>query len=98
MGGISSVLLISRIPHNRMKCQQLFNLFSNYGAIVRIKVLRGKPDKALVQYEDIRQAENALYYLRGVRVFGSDLDVTYSKFQEIRPSSNALVGGSSHTG
>ena len=47
---------------------KLFNLFSLYGNIVRIKVLHNKPDHALVEMADGFQAELAVHYLK-VRVF-----------------------------
>lgn len=43
---------------------KLFNLFSMYGNIVRIKILRNKPDHALVQMADGLQAELAVHYLK----------------------------------
>lgn len=43
---------------------KLFNLFSLYGNIVRIKVLRNKPDHALVEMADGLQAELAVHYLK----------------------------------
>jgi hypothetical protein len=47
---------------------KLFNLFSLYGNIVRIKVLRNKPDHALVEMADGFQSELAVHYLK-VSVF-----------------------------
>ena len=43
---------------------RLFNLFSLYGNIVRIKILRNKPDHALVEMADGLQAELAVHYLK----------------------------------
>jgi len=43
---------------------KLFNLFSIYGNIVRIKILRNKPDHALVQMGDGFQAELAVHFLK----------------------------------
>lgn len=43
---------------------KLFNLFSLYGNIVRIKILRNKPDHALVEMADGLQAELAVHYLK----------------------------------
>ena len=43
---------------------RLFNLFSLYGNIVRIKILRNKPDHALVEMVDGLQAELAVHYLK----------------------------------
>lgn len=45
---------------------KLFNLFSIYGNIVRIKLLRNKPDHALVQMGDGFQAELAVHFLKVV--------------------------------
>lgn len=43
---------------------KLFNLFSLYGNIIRIKILRNKPDHALVQMADGFQAELAVHFLK----------------------------------
>jgi hypothetical protein len=43
---------------------KLFNLFSNYGNITRIKILHNKPDHALIQMGDGFQAELAFNYLK----------------------------------
>lgn len=51
--------LLQRIDEDK-----LFNLFSLYGNIVRIKLLRNKPDHALVQMGDGFQAELAVHFLK----------------------------------
>lgn len=43
---------------------KLFNLFSLYGNIVRIKLLRSKPDHALIEMGDGFQAELAVHFLK----------------------------------
>jgi len=48
----------------RIDEDKLFNLFSLYGNIVRIKLLRNKPDHALVQMGDGFQAELAVHFLK----------------------------------
>ncbi|WOL16054.1 hypothetical protein Cni_G24836 [Canna indica] len=65
---------------------KLFNLFSIYGNIVRIKLLHNKPDHALVQMEDGFQAELALHFLKGALLFGKKLELIFSKYPAITPS------------
>ena len=48
----------------RIDEDKLFNLFSIYGNIVRIKLLHNKPDHALVQMGDGFQAELAVHFLK----------------------------------
>jgi polypyrimidine tract-binding protein 2 len=48
----------------RIDEDKLFNLFSVYGNIVRIKLLRNKPDHALIQMGDGLQAELAVNFLK----------------------------------
>ena len=48
----------------RIDEDKLFNLFSIYGNIVRIKLLRNKPDHALIQMGDGFQAELAVHFLK----------------------------------
>lgn len=43
---------------------KLFNLFSNYGNVLRIKFLHSKPDHALVEMAEGIQAEMAVLYCK----------------------------------
>ena len=96
----------------QVDADKLFNLFSNYGNIVRIKFLHNKPDHALVQMGDGLQAELAVHYLKvryqkldllfrvllafsltvhnvqGVTLFGNKMEVNFSKYTQINPSSD----------
>lgn len=83
-------LLVSALNPDRMDEDKLFNLFSLYGNIVRIKLLRSKPDHALVQMGDGFQAELAVNFLKGAMVFGKRLDVNFSKYP------NITAGADSH--
>jgi polypyrimidine tract-binding protein 2 len=73
-----STLLASNLLPEKIDAQKLFNLFSNYGNIVRVKVLHNKPDHALIQMGDGLQAELAFNYLK--------MDINFSKHAQINPS------------
>eukprot|EP00475_Leptophrys_vorax_P006787 TRINITY_DN14241_c0_g3_i2.p1 TRINITY_DN14241_c0_g3~~TRINITY_DN14241_c0_g3_i2.p1 ORF type:complete len:472 (-),score=73.79 TRINITY_DN14241_c0_g3_i2:67-1482(-) len=81
-----TTLLVSNINNEQVDADKLFNLFSNYGNVLRIKFLHQKPDHALVQLADGLQAELAVLYLKGANVFGKRLEVNYSKYPSINPS------------
>ncbi|KAG0587685.1 hypothetical protein KC19_2G183400 [Ceratodon purpureus] len=81
-----STLLVSNLVPEKIDADKLFNLFSNYGNIVRIKILHNKPDHALIQMGDGFQAELAFNYLKGVTLFGKRMDVNFSKHAQINPS------------
>ncbi|XP_047325023.1 polypyrimidine tract-binding protein homolog 3 [Impatiens glandulifera] len=76
-------VLVSNFNTDKMDENKLFNLFSIYGNIVRIKLLRNKPDHALVQMGDGFQAELAVHFLKGTTVFGKRLEVNFSKHPTI---------------
>ncbi|XP_047095090.1 polypyrimidine tract-binding protein homolog 3-like isoform X1 [Lolium rigidum] len=57
-------LIVSNLNTEQTNEDTLFNLFSLYGNIVRIKVLRNKPDHALVEMADGFQSELAVHYLK----------------------------------
>ncbi|CAM0955342.1 unnamed protein product [Alopecurus aequalis] len=57
-------LIVSNLNTEQTNEDKLFNLFSLYGNIVRIKVLHNKPDHALVEMADGFQAELAVHYLK----------------------------------
>lgn len=83
-----STLIVSNLNAEQMDADKLFNLFSNYGNILRIKFLHNKPDHALVQMGDGLQAELAVHFLKGAMLFGSKMEVNYSKHSQINPSSD----------
>ncbi|GAV78730.1 RRM_5 domain-containing protein/RRM_6 domain-containing protein [Cephalotus follicularis] len=76
-------VLVSNLNPDRIDEDKLFNLFSLYGNIVRIKLLRNKPDHALVQLGDGFQAELAVHFLKGSTLFGKRLEVNFSKHPNI---------------
>nr|XP_043616850.1 polypyrimidine tract-binding protein homolog 3 isoform X2 [Erigeron canadensis] len=76
-------ILASNLNPDRIDEDKLFNLFSLYGNIVRIKLLHSKPDHALVQMGDGFQAELAVHFLKGATLFGKRLEVNYSKYPNI---------------
>lgn len=65
-GQVPSSRLLRRILSfmQKLDVDKLFNIFSNYGNIVRIKMLHNKPDHALIQMGDGFQAELAFNYLK----------------------------------
>ncbi|KAL9243707.1 hypothetical protein vseg_017563 [Gypsophila vaccaria] len=81
-------LLVSNLNPDRIDEDKLFNLFSLYGNIVRIKILRNKPDHALVQMGDGFQAELAVHFLKGATLFDKRMDVNYSRFPQIIPGAD----------
>ncbi|MED6126423.1 hypothetical protein PIB30_078326 [Stylosanthes scabra] len=57
-------ILVANLNPDRIDEDKLFNLFSIYGNIIRIKLLRNKPDHALIQMGDGFQAELAVHFLK----------------------------------
>ncbi|PKU82441.1 polypyrimidine tract-binding protein homolog 3 [Dendrobium catenatum] len=89
-------ILVSNLNTDKVDEDKLFNLFSMYGNIVRIKLLHNKPDHALVEMGDGFQAELAVHFLKGAMLFGKKLEVNYSKYSNITPAQDAHdYGGSS---
>lgn len=82
-------LIVSNLNTEQTNEDKLFNLFSLYGNIVRIKVLHNKPDHALVEMADGFQSELAVHYLKGAMLFGNRLEVNYSKYPTITPAPDA---------
>ncbi|WJX66198.1 hypothetical protein P8452_50778 [Trifolium repens] len=76
-------ILVANLNPDRIDEDKLFNLFSIYGNIMRIKILRNKPDHALVQMGDGFQAELAVHFLKGTMLFGKRLEVNFSKHPNI---------------
>ncbi|ETW37930.1 hypothetical protein PFBG_01305 [Plasmodium falciparum 7G8] len=64
----------------------LFNLFSIYGFVTRIKILREKPDAALIQYSNYIFSSLAQEYLQRARISNQSIEVNFSKIHDIRVS------------
>eukprot|EP00824_Muranothrix_gubernata_P025122 TRINITY_DN787_c0_g3_i2.p1 TRINITY_DN787_c0_g3~~TRINITY_DN787_c0_g3_i2.p1 ORF type:complete len:243 (-),score=48.42 TRINITY_DN787_c0_g3_i2:194-922(-) len=82
-GSDKSVLLVSNLNPQKITCDMLFNLFSNYGNIIRIKILHSKPDHSLIQMSDNVQSTTAMNYLKGLILFGKAMEINYSKHSYI---------------
>ncbi|KAL4312721.1 hypothetical protein GQ457_01G029110 [Hibiscus cannabinus] len=82
-------VLVANLNPDIIDEDKLFNLFSLYGNIVRIKLLRNKPDHALVQMGDGFQAELAVHFLKRARLFGKRLDINFSKHPHITQGADA---------
>jgi len=90
MGGASqfnSVLLVSSLNEEKINCTALFNLFSSYGNVLRVKILHNKPDHALVQMGDYYQASTAMHYLKGLALWDKPMDINFSKHSYINATS-----------
>eukprot|EP00386_Alphamonas_edax_P013862 GDKI01042681.1.p1 GENE.GDKI01042681.1~~GDKI01042681.1.p1 ORF type:complete len:239 (-),score=43.79 GDKI01042681.1:162-785(-) len=67
---------------------KLFHLFSMYGQIARIKVMRDRPDTAMIQYNSPVFAALAHHFLSGFPLAGRELQVQFSKNLEIKAGGN----------
>ncbi|EQC34151.1 hypothetical protein SDRG_08359 [Saprolegnia diclina VS20] len=81
----SPVVLVCNLKRS-LTCDHIFNLFSCYGNITRLKKLHAKPDHALIQYATETAAALAITHLRGVVLAGRAMDVRASKHLSISPS------------
>ncbi|DAZ96588.1 TPA: hypothetical protein N0F65_011812, partial [Lagenidium giganteum] len=91
---VSPVLLVCNLRES-VTCDNLFNLFSCYGNVARIKKLNGKPDHALIQFSSPLSSQSALVHLRGFTLMGRSLEISYSKhsYISIRPGTGAAAEG-----
>jgi len=78
------VLLISNVPQAICMPDLLFNLFSFYGDVERIKILRRKTTCALVEFSTATFAAIARDHLDGTTLKGETLVVTFSRFDRVR--------------
>jgi polypyrimidine tract-binding protein 2 len=84
----NSVLLVSNLSEEKINCTALFNLFSSYGNVLRVKILHNKPDHALVQMGDYFQASTAMHYLKGLVLWDKQVDINFSKHSYISSTSS----------
>ncbi|VAH07783.1 unnamed protein product [Triticum turgidum subsp. durum] len=85
-------LIVSNLNTDKTNEDKLFNLFSLYGNIVRIKVLHNKPDLALVEMADGLQAELAVNYLKMIHVSALAQDVSEEALLAHLSEHGSIVG------
>eukprot|EP01068_Selenidium_serpulae_P003483 Selendium_serpulae@DN3091_c0_g1_i2.p1 len=96
--GQSPVLIVYNVPHEQVTVQMLFNLFSLYGNVTRVKMIRDKPNTALVQFSSPTFSTMAKTYLNEAEMFGSRINVLPSKHFEVKlPMRADDEGGPSKT-
>lgn len=82
----TSVIICYNLPAGDITTAKLFNLFSIYGVVERIKLLRGKENTALIQFSDPFFATLACYFLQGAPFFGVEggLQIEMSRNFEVK--------------
>ena len=78
----SRVLIVYNL-HPHFNCERLFNIFSFYGHVEKIKFLHSKPDAALIQFSDPLFAALAMQFLEGQKIFARQIHLDYAKMKEI---------------
>ncbi|EGC34595.1 hypothetical protein DICPUDRAFT_55687 [Dictyostelium purpureum] len=84
----TTVLIVHGLDENIMTIDRIFNLFSVYGNVQRVKILSTKKGAALVQMEDPQQAELIIRFYHQMPLFKDTLQITYSKHLSITDSHN----------
>jgi len=82
----TTVLLVTNLNSEKTTPTALFNLFSLFGPVERVKIFYNKPDQGLVQMGDQTAAQNAFGCLKGAVVFGKAMGVTFSKHRSVNAS------------
>ncbi|NWV32550.1 PTBP3 protein, partial [Grantiella picta] len=80
----NSVLLVSNLNPEAITPYGLFILFGMYGDVHRVKIMFKKRGIALVQMADATQAQIAINYLDGQRLYGRVMHATLSKYRTIQ--------------
>nr|XP_009499906.1 PREDICTED: polypyrimidine tract-binding protein 3-like [Phalacrocorax carbo] len=80
----SPVLLVSNLNPEAITPRGLFILFGVYGDVYRVKIMFKKKENALVQMADTTQAQLAMNYLNGQRLYGKVLHTTFSKYLAVQ--------------
>jgi len=74
-----SVVMIYGMEPDKFNCQRLFNLFCQYGNIVRIMFLKNKEGTAMVELDTQEAVNKAIQNLNHTPIFGLKLKLEWSK-------------------
>ncbi|NXJ57657.1 PTBP3 protein, partial [Spizaetus tyrannus] len=80
----NSVLLVSNLNPEAITPYGLFILFGVYGDVHRVKIMFNNKENALIQMADAFQAQLAISYLNGLRLYGKVLHTSLSKYQSVQ--------------
>eukprot|EP00051_Salpingoeca_urceolata_P005767 m.76959 g.76959 ORF g.76959 m.76959 type:complete len:562 (+) comp14531_c0_seq2:1215-2900(+) len=93
-GGQTPLVMIYGLSP-RLNCQHIFNIVCVYGNVDRVKLIISRPGMAMVQMSEPAAAGVVVSNLNGAEVFGSALELKFSKQHEIRGMSReTIVDGS----
>merc|ERR1719427_1227659 len=80
-GGV--VLLVSNIPDEIAKVDNIFNMIGMYGDVIAVKILRNKRDCCLVQMAKPHHAHQVRNYLDQAKVGGNKLCISNSRVETL---------------
>jgi len=80
-GGV--VLLVSNIPDEIAKVENIFNMIGMYGDVIAVKILRNKRDCCLVQLAKPHHAQQVRSYLDQAKVGGNKLCISNSRVETL---------------
>merc|ERR1712013_532549 len=80
-GGV--VLLVSNIPDEIAKVENIFNMIGVYGDVIAVKILRNKRDCCLVQLAKPHHAQQVRSYLDQAKVGGNKLCISNSRVETL---------------
>ncbi|XP_032297249.1 polypyrimidine tract-binding protein 3 isoform X2 [Coturnix japonica] len=80
----NSVLMVSNLNPEAITPHGLFILFGAFGDVLRVKIMFKNKENALVQMADAAQAQIAISYLNGQKLYGKFMRTTLSKHQSIQ--------------
>lgn len=77
LGGVRTVVVVHGVRAD-LTSDQVFNIFANFGNVVRVKQLPNKPNVRLIQFADAQCADAAVRHLNNALLFDTKLDVRFS--------------------
>eukprot|EP00736_Rhodelphis_marinus_P000991 Rmarinus@m.16970 len=77
------VCLVQPVPEY-FTPDHIFNLFSVFGAVLRVKRLFNRPESVLVQFATGQMAQVAAHCMNGIAIDGKDLQVSISKHSQVQ--------------
>ena len=83
-GGGGIVLLVSNIPDEIAKVDQIFNMIGMYGDVMAVKILHNKRDCCLVQMAKPHHAQQVRQFLDQAKVGGKKLCISFSHLETIQ--------------
>ncbi|XP_075916966.1 heterogeneous nuclear ribonucleoprotein L-like [Petromyzon marinus] len=81
----NKVLIVYDLDAERFNCDRVFNILCLFGDVEKVKLLKSKPEAAMVEMGDQYAMHRAVFHLNMSQIFGNKINLCVSRQRSIVP-------------